>query len=275
MYFVKERPDLDILQTPFDGGDSCLHVAVRRGHHGLVSDLLKNGASPDAQNEHTGDTPLHTAVRVEDIKMVTLLLGRCNPWMMNEQHETALTVAQKTQNAAIIRLLDATSTTKGRPEESKRATSWSESETETVVPMEGNAPAVSGDESVQQSKLHREKQPTDLPELKAFLQKNNGVKWQKRWVVVKEQYMLWNDVMRNVDNVSNEKERRKWKNYVDITQIGEIKEMENDKAHRSFTFEDTGGSGKEYVWKCANRRERQYWIEGIKKYQKYYGTRSE
>ena len=87
---------------------------------------------------------------------------------------------------------------------------------------------------------------------------------------MKGQYILWNDVMRDVEDVNSEKERRKWNNYVDLKEISEVKPGESDKANRTFTFEDTGGSGKEYTWKCANRRERDFWMFGIKKYQKYY-----
>lgn len=79
--------------------------------------------------------------------MVTLLLGRCNPWMMNHQHETALAVAQQKGNSKIIRLLDVGSTTKNTTEESKtRGGSYSESETE--VPLEGSNPGAPPDESV-------------------------------------------------------------------------------------------------------------------------------
>ena len=78
---------------------------------------------PDAQTENNGDTPLHTAVRMGDVKMVALLLGRCNPWMMNHHHETALIVAKQQDNAAVIRLLEPSSTSTRGGDDSKTKSS--------------------------------------------------------------------------------------------------------------------------------------------------------
>ena len=46
IYFAKEYNELNLLHMQFDdSGQTCVHVAVAKGHHGLVADLLKNGAS--------------------------------------------------------------------------------------------------------------------------------------------------------------------------------------------------------------------------------------
>jgi len=73
MEYVQEFPELDLLETVFESGDNCLHIAVRDRNHDLIIFLLTAGISPNAKNTNTGDTALHIAVGAHDLKMATML----------------------------------------------------------------------------------------------------------------------------------------------------------------------------------------------------------
>lgn len=45
MYYVKEHPRLDLLDTKFSNGDGVLHIAVRKSHINLIIYLLSQDVS--------------------------------------------------------------------------------------------------------------------------------------------------------------------------------------------------------------------------------------
>lgn len=55
-------------------GETKLHLAVVRGQHDLVRQLLDNGAYADIQ-DYAGWTPLHEACAEGDMAMVQLLIA--------------------------------------------------------------------------------------------------------------------------------------------------------------------------------------------------------
>lgn len=55
-------------------GWTALHWAAYMGHDNIVELLLKNGASPNVQNDQ-GDTPLHKAAYTNRCSTVSLLLN--------------------------------------------------------------------------------------------------------------------------------------------------------------------------------------------------------
>eukprot|EP00486_Rosalina_sp_Unknown_P002567 CAMPEP_0201567996 /NCGR_PEP_ID=MMETSP0190_2-20130828/8812_1 /ASSEMBLY_ACC=CAM_ASM_000263 /TAXON_ID=37353 /ORGANISM="Rosalina sp." /LENGTH=356 /DNA_ID=CAMNT_0047988635 /DNA_START=35 /DNA_END=1102 /DNA_ORIENTATION=+ len=106
MYYVDEFSELDLFKATFENGDNCLQIAVRNSSYNLIYYLLTNGISPDAQNENNGETALHTAVRIRDLKVVTLLSKyKANPEIKNKKDETALTIATENRDDDILELL--------------------------------------------------------------------------------------------------------------------------------------------------------------------------
>eukprot|EP01084_Bolivina_argentea_P102483 183583_1 len=72
-YFIKEHSSLNLIDTKWQNGNTCLHVAVENKSFGLIKYLLSKGASPNQQNEMNGDTALHAAARIRNDKCVILL----------------------------------------------------------------------------------------------------------------------------------------------------------------------------------------------------------
>ena len=113
----------------------------------------------------------------------------------------------------------------------------------------------------------------NLPDLEAWLQKKSQsmpYQWQRRWVVVKDSYILWSDVQRNIKNAKNAKERMRFNNSINLMCIKDIKPVINEKAGRQFimiaNLSGREKKKKEYLFKCSSREDRDYWVKGIKKH---------
>jgi len=107
MHYDQEFQELDLLQTTFENGENCLHVAVRQRSHDLIMYCLTNGLSPNAKNNRTGDTALHTAVREHDVKIATLLCKHgaiCQ--IQNFSKESPLDIARDQDDDDLLELLD-------------------------------------------------------------------------------------------------------------------------------------------------------------------------
>ena len=67
------------LNTRFDDGQTCLHIASIMGHTPIVEYLLENSADTMVQDS-SGATPLHEAVRYGNVEIIRLLLNfNANP----------------------------------------------------------------------------------------------------------------------------------------------------------------------------------------------------
>ena len=113
----------------------------------------------------------------------------------------------------------------------------------------------------------------NLPVLEAWLEKKSSSLargYQKRWVIVRGSHLLWSDIQRDIDNPKSMKERKKWNNSINIMSIKDIQPVTKGKTQRKFTL-IVGTSGiknkkKEYLWKCATKEDRDYWVMGLKKH---------
>lgn len=93
--------------------------------------------------------------------------------------------------------------------------------------------------------------------------------WQKRWSIVRGSYLLWSDIQRSIKDPKNPKERRKFNNSINLMTITDVSPVTKGKTQRKFTI-TVGGGGKnkrkEYLWKCATKEDREYWVNGLKKH---------
>eukprot|EP01084_Bolivina_argentea_P018408 34282_1 len=106
MYYAEEYPKLDLFSIRFNNGDTCLHKAVQNKAYNLIFYLLSQGASPNDQNSQNGDTSLHIATRIGDIKTITILSRYgADLYITNNQRETAVSIAMENNDDDIIELL--------------------------------------------------------------------------------------------------------------------------------------------------------------------------
>ncbi|CAN0093120.1 unnamed protein product, partial [Ectocarpus fasciculatus] len=84
-------------------GGIAVHSAVRRGQEAVVAELLRLGASPREQDEH-GDTPLHVAVRHGHHGILTTLLlpQKTNMDVLDGKGRTPLHVAAEQGSLAAV-----------------------------------------------------------------------------------------------------------------------------------------------------------------------------
>lgn len=82
-----------------------IHKASHYGYKDILQELLKGGAMKDRQDK-LGRTALHHAVLTEKVVSVNILLAACcNTTLKTKQGETALRIAEKKRNRAIINAL--------------------------------------------------------------------------------------------------------------------------------------------------------------------------
>ena len=109
---------------------------------------------------------------------------------------------------------------------------------------------------------------SQLPTLASFLQKKMSkppYKWQKRWVIVHESYILWNKRKRYIDDINNLSERNQFNGYININSITGIDIVKKSKSQNQFVIT----AKRKYIFKCASKKDRDIWINGIKQYQNY------
>merc|ERR1719334_2718196 len=118
-----------------------------------------------------------------------------------------------------------------------------------------------------------------LPDLEGFLSKQTSKAphtWHKRWVLVTDDWLLWNDRIINV-NIDPERgptleERKRFKGAVNMRNIVEV--VRTGNSGRKFMVKVAYKTHEKLhersvMWKCLNRQEREDWVLGLHKYLHY------
>lgn len=117
-----------------------------------------------------------------------------------------------------------------------------------------------------------------LPQLEAWLEKRKpgGVvpTYQKRWIVVKGAHMLWSAKQRSIVNDADRKERKKFNGSIHLGTIEAIQGIHTNADNKFMVKarDAKKGAMREYVFRCTNRRERDFWVQGLKEHKKQYQT---
>ena len=89
------------------------------------------------------------------------------------------------------------------------------------------------------------------------------------FIVVTGSYILWGTEKIPAKDIRNVfRERKRFKNSVDIMHITNIQPVAESKQQNKFSFID-GASKKEYIWKCISPDVRDEWVKGLKDHQKH------
>ena len=95
-----------VMEERDKDGCTALHIAAMEGDHGAVSDLLSNGADPNAQNGN-GYTPLHKGAGEGHAEVVKLLLaaGAYIEAKTYSERNTPLHAGAQNGHAEVVRVL--------------------------------------------------------------------------------------------------------------------------------------------------------------------------
>jgi len=115
-----------------------------------------------------------------------------------------------------------------------------------------------------------------LPTLEAWLEKKKpgGMvpTYQRRWIVVRGAHMLWSSKQRSITNDADRKERKKFNGAIHLMTIEQVAGVRTN-ANNKFMVKakDAKRSAmREYVFRCTNKRERDFWVMGLKEHKKQY-----
>jgi len=278
MRLVEEYAEMDMLSVTFGDGGNCLHEAVKFKEYKVIVFLLENGVSPNIPNTKNGDTPLHIAVRAQcDRIVVHLLMVGADATAPNNAGETPGDIAKEMNFEDIIELLEddvtpvspqaaALMTAPVNPmHQQQKSDLRAESRRNKYEVRKfrgtGAISAASGFQKVQKC--------TDLEGWLDKKKKRRRTGYDTRWVVLKGSYILWGTEKIPAKSIRNVfRERKRFKNSVDIMHITNIQPVTSGKQQNKFSFVD-GDSKKEYIWKCLSTEVRDQWVNGLKEHQRH------
>eukprot|EP00483_Globobulimina_turgida_P004889 UN04898 len=213
MHFIEEYPSLELLNVQFENGNNALHIAVQNESYNLILYLLTNGISPNRQNDF-GESALHSAVRINNLKIVTLLTKyTAVSSLANIKNETPLTIATANKYYDIVCLFSPqTQRLLSTYIQTQRSVGVTEEKSVTDRDPFINLKRVKTKVALQE--IHGITcKKSRLPQLEGFLEKRQGqipYRLQRRWVIVKDSYILWSDIRRNIIDTKVVKERKKF-----------------------------------------------------------------
>ena len=104
----------------------------------------------------------------------------------------------------------------------------------------------------------------DLVDLEDWLEKKQHSpphKWMKRWVMLKDSYLLWSDRQISVQNGVTAEEKRRWNGFLNLHKIESVKAVD-DKQQRSFSL-TIKKMKREYVWRASSTEIRDKWVGNL------------
>lgn len=280
MHLVEEYAELDMLSCVFDDGGNCLHEAVQFTEYKIIVFLLENGVSSNLQNTKNGDTPLHIAVRTKCVRIVCLLnMHGADPSTKNNAGKTPMDLAREIGAEDIVELLeddDSNRISSSSPMHLMAAPSPKhvQQRSDLRAQMRKNKYDVKKFRATGATKaVDGMKAISQIKDLEGWLDKKKKRRrkgYDTRWVVLKGSYMLWGTEKIAAKDIRNVfRERKRFKNSVDIMHITNIQAVSDGKQQNKFSFID-GETKKEYIWKVPMGTDaRDEWVQGLKDHQKH------
>ena len=115
-----------------------------------------------------------------------------------------------------------------------------------------------------------EKQKERLPDLEGWLEKRKPrppYSWERRWVVVTDTYILWNDTKKSIGDATISEERNKFNGFINFKMVDEIIKAESKQQNKLII--SIKNKKKTYLWRCPSMEDRDYWVRGLKRYMKF------
>jgi len=152
------------------------------------------------------------------------------------------------------------------------------------IPSFNDLPTMSGTDNVKQkiplshanSISHdainyvKKKKDESIPIIKGWIERKNKLhRYTKKYMCIKDGYMLWNDKKIKVknNNIVDKTEKAKWKGHISLLFLKEngIKRRDVNKFQLSFVKSKDTNKDMIYQFRCINNNDVSYWINGINK----------
>jgi len=110
-----------------------------------------------------------------------------------------------------------------------------------------------------------------LPELQGWLYKKSPTfpyRWQKRWCVAMDSYVLWSTQRVEIQDATSARERMKFNKCISMIMITEVRKKERDQ----FLFigkDQTKRKLRTFEWKTKTQGDRDKWVQGLKQHIDY------
>lgn len=294
------------IDKHYKNGNTLLHIAVQQGDHTLIENILKNGASVNAQNAD-GDTSLLMAARLDDRDAIKLLLDySADPHISNNDKETMLTINGFHDNSYDELKYDESeyslTSSSASPEPASMNGMNNTSNDQEFKPgvdtlkLHGNvddilsdspnmnaAPSLNQMKDANTMKLRHiassifhdmkdsvTKNKEKLVPIKGWIfhkQSKPPYKWLKRWVVIQNGYMLWSDRQMDIENDIDTKEMKRWNKSIALRMVKNVSPI-NAKQERRFCV-SVKGQKREYIWRCGTKFARDTWVEILHQHMEY------
>mmetsp|Transcript_93168 Transcript_93168/g.114119 ORF Transcript_93168/g.114119 Transcript_93168/m.114119 type:complete len:362 (+) Transcript_93168:59-1144(+) len=279
-------PDI-FFDFTFENGDNCLLNAIRNNEFDFASFLLKQGCNPNIRNELTQDTPLHLATKTLNTKMIELLIQNdADIYAKNLLMETPQENIKNEKSFELFRLLtkkikisNVNSSIKSKHFQFPTSNSLSYL---NLLSTE----SINNSLSIDISSLGGTPTPrTPIPDdfiveskLRDWLFKLNTSnklnQYNKRYVFIKDNYLLWNKnfVPVNYNNKLTATEMNQYNGSLSLSLIKEVRTIHkiddiNEEIIHEFEiiikpFEDDP-QPLTLIFKCINASQLNKWFNGL------------
>eukprot|EP00484_Ammonia_sp_Unknown_P030947 CAMPEP_0197025572 /NCGR_PEP_ID=MMETSP1384-20130603/5852_1 /TAXON_ID=29189 /ORGANISM="Ammonia sp." /LENGTH=370 /DNA_ID=CAMNT_0042454111 /DNA_START=116 /DNA_END=1228 /DNA_ORIENTATION=+ len=267
------HPSLDLINLKFANGDNCLQTALKHAQYNAVEYLLRAGVSPNERNED-GETVLHLAVRLNDLRAVKLLQKfRIDASIANHEGATAPDMAYRLryddifdalmddQQGDLLHMfpkeLSVSNLMARLSANSQPKDSMHDNATDRLNELTDDL-LLDLEQDVSEHK-------SQLPPLQGWLSKKQSYSWSKRWVLVREGYLLWSDreILPGEEGISAA-EKKRWDFCVALQKIESVNAvpMEKDKSGQRFMVK-IGGEKRESIWRATSMQSRDEWVRAL------------
>eukprot|EP01084_Bolivina_argentea_P109333 195429_1 len=286
-YYVGENPHVDMINTNYNR-ETPLHSAVRHRQHDMIQYLLDQQASPDTQDEKAGDTPLHIAVRIADLKTVKILMKHnADTSILNDEGESAVFIAlcdDKKGHREIVKVLVPDDNELRilrmnhekqflRPSVAPVALRHRLSEfVAGLMNVDSNSGWTSKLDSMRLNELTDdlfEEIQDDIAEkeyhlkpLEGWLEKKQHSPpyfYHRRWAIVKDKYMLWSERQMSIhEHTVTAKEKKRWGKCIKLKKIILVEGVDTSNKTFRVKLDKT-----EFLFKANTKALRDYWVENL------------
>jgi len=268
-------------------GDTALHVAVCSGSIKIVKMLLSYDADPRLTNAK-GETPLRVAEQQQlndaDLNELSALLETSD-----SRGSMSLDDSVSQSRSLSLKSLDLSGVDHTLSPESVASVMEPSlsgpfecaadnlKEIETGKLLRGLGSSVTAEQAQRLIGTQRLLNDEDaLPTLEGWLMRSDGgsvpnVQWTRQWLMVRRSYVLWDDRERR-DDPKDRQQRKEFKGCVNLMQIAGIDEWVMAHAE-DYAFcvrrEGTRKRHSRLVWRCADREERDRWVDGLRRHREH------